>query len=348
VNAVSWAEHLIEAADPQLGGHAGHAELGEVLRSLHAWQIARWPRLADAMAALDEVHTRELTVGGRKVVVQWNPGRRASTTARVDSEGLRERACFLCVHNLPVEQKGIAVGPDLVVLANPAPILPLHYTIVHRRHAEQALLPVLHSAISLAGAVGGCLTVLYNGPKCGASAPDHLHLQAVAVGEMPDEREFIFRLPGREPRAARTLVRRPDLLARCNRASFRTLLVLAGTAAAVERGLRIAVGVLEELHDTGEEPPMNLLIHAEGELVRALLYARGAHRPACYYAAEAEQCLVSPGAIDMAGLVITVRREDFERIDAELIESIYRETSLDAVQADRLEQLLEERLREGT
>jgi hypothetical protein len=345
VSAVSWTGHVIDPADLQLDGHT---ELGEVLRSLHAWQIAQWPRLADAMMALREAQTRELIVGGRQVVLQWNPGRRTSTTARVDDEALRQRACFLCADNLPAEQRGIGFGADLVVLANPAPILPLHFTIVHRRHAEQALLPLLGSAISLARAVGRHLTVFYNGPKCGASAPDHLHLQALAAGKMPDEWGCISQLPGREPLTrSRMLVRRSDLLAWCNRASFRTLLVFAGTAATVEQGLRTAIGVLQELHGNGEEAPMNVLIHADGERVWALLYARGAHRPACYFAVGAEKYLVSPGAIDMAGLVVTVRREDFERIDVELMENIYRETSLDAVRAEQLEQLLEERLGEG-
>jgi hypothetical protein len=144
------------------------------------------------------------------------------------------------------------------------------------------------------------------------------------------------------------LVRRPDLLAWSDRASFRTVLVFVGTDDAVDRGLRTALDVLEELHDPGEEPPINLLIHSADGLARVLLYARGAHRPACYFAPGREQCLVSPGSVDMAGLLITVRREDFERIDVELIERIYRETSLDAVRADRLEQLLQERVGQAT
>jgi len=341
--SAAWADRLITV--DQLIADASDG-VGEAARALHHRQIQDWPRLAEASTALDAVRIRELKVGERNVLLQWNPGRRASTTARVDTESRRRRPCFLCDHNLPPEQKGVAFGANLILMANPAPILPLHYTVVHRRHIPQALAPVLADAIRLSLACAGVMTVFYNGPRCGASAPDHLHLQAAASGRMPDERELTCRLAGRgRAPVGRVLVQRPGLGAWCNRESSRTVLIFSGSVDNVEKGLRAAVDTLVELDDRGEEPPLNLLLWAEGTLVTAMLYARGAHRPSCYFAEGADRCLVSPGAIDMAGLVITVRREDFQRLDESLIGQIYRETSLDPGLANELEKRLCQRLK---
>ncbi len=190
----AWADRLVTI--DQLVG-TGRAGVGEAARALHRRQVEQWPRLADASAALAAARTRELRVGERTLRLQWNPGRRVSTTARVDATSVGRRPCFLCEHNLPPEQQGVALGNELIMLANPAPILPLHFTVVHTRHVPQALSPVLADAIRLAVACAGVMTVSYNGPRCGASAPDHLHLQTVASGRLPDEVELTRRLAGR-------------------------------------------------------------------------------------------------------------------------------------------------------
>jgi len=318
---------------------------GEALRRFHAWQAACWPRLAEALVGLRAIETREIEMGDRPVSLQWNPGRVTSTTANVDKRAVEARPCFLCPGSLPPEEKGVAFGEDLIFLANPAPIVPLHLVVAHRGHVPQRIGPALRPVIEAAQAAQGVLTVFYNGPRCGASAPDHLHLQAVETGSCPDERIVTCRLAGcgREP-VGRVLVKRPGLHIWSNRGAARTMVVMRGLADAVERGLRVAIDGLAELNGGGEEPPLNLLVSAEGVLVTALLYPRGAHRPACYFADGADQCLVSPGALDMAGLVITVRRQDYERIGPEWMEQIYRETAIEPALADRLERLLEQRL----
>ena len=318
---------------------------GVALRRFHAWQAQGWPRLGQALTELDGIETRELPMGDRPVQLQWNPGRVTSTTARVDKRGVEARPCFLCPDSLPPEEQGVAFGRDLVFLANPAPIVPLHLVIAHRDHRPQAIDGALQLAIEAARAAEGVLTVFYNGPRCGASAPDHLHLQAVESGSCPDERIVTCRLAGcgREP-VGRELVKRSGLQVWSNRGSARTLVVMRGLAESVERGLRLAIDGLALLNEGAQEPPLNLLLSAEGLLVTALLYPRGAHRPACYFAEGEQRCLVSPGALDMAGLVITVRRRDYERIDPQMMERIYQETSIDGARADQLERLLEQRL----
>jgi len=320
-------------------------DMGVALRAFHAWQAQAWPRLGEALDGLGAVRTREVPLGGRPVTVQWNPGRRASTTAKVDDASLRARRCFLCPDNLPAEEVGIPWGDDLVVLANPAPIGPLHLVLAHREHAPQRLDEVLPRAIAFARATSGHLTVLYNGPTCGASAPDHLHLQAIEAGFTVDERIVTCRLAGcgREP-VGRCLVARSGLYAWFNLESARSLFVFRGTAEHVERGIRTALDVMDEQCPGEVEPPVNLLLSAEGILVTAWLYPRGAHRPACYSAEGDEKILISPGALDMAGTIITIREEDFQRVDRQILETIFAETSLAAVPAEAIAHELERRL----
>jgi len=330
-----WSDH--QAPDRFAAG-----PLGPQVRAFHRWQAGCWPRLADALDALDRVETREIALGSRRVTLQWNPGRVASTTARVDEASLRARPCFLCPANLPPEEVGLPVGDELVLLANPAPILPLHLVAAHRRHTPQRLAPVLDDAIDLAAATADHLTVFYNGPTCGASAPDHIHLQAVEAGWLPDERW----LDG-GGRGERRLGGDGELEVRSERGSSRVLTILRGTRAGVGRGLRAALAALDDAVGGDEEPPVNLLLTGRGEELVALLYPRGAHRPRCYDAPEPDTCLISPGALDMAGLVITVRRRDHEAVDAARLAEIFGETSLAPAAAETYERTLERRLADG-
>ncbi len=344
----AWAPHLAAADDRREMGDGPRRALGEVVPGFVSWQARRWPRLARALDDLEAVRTRDVRVGGRTVTLQWNPGRAASTTARVEAGAVAARPCFLCPRNLPPEERGLAHGDDLVLLANPAPVAPLHLVASHRDHVPQALEPVLRPALELARATAGVLTVFYNGPRCGASAPDHLHLQALSAGSTPDERSVTCRLAGcgREP-VGRELVRRPGLHGWLDDGSSRCLVVLQGLLDPVDAALRDVLEELGRLDDGTSEPPLNLLLSAEGVLLTALLYPRGAHRPACYHAEGAARRLISPGAVDMAGLVIAVRREDFEALGAADLARIFEETALDRERTAALERALRARWSDG-
>jgi len=315
------------------------------LRAFHAWQTERWPRLRDSLRALDDVETRVLSLGSRRVTLQWNPGRVASTTAKVDAASLRARPCFLCPGNLPPEEFGLAAGEDLVLLANPAPIVPLHLVAAHRSHRTQALAPVLDAAVALAAATAGHLMVFYNGPRCGASAPDHIHLQAVESGWTPDE---ALAGPGIARQAGgRVLFDGGEVEVLALRGSSRVLTVIRGSARGVAAAVGRAMEALGAVTEPADEPTANLLLTGDSGAVTALLYPRGAHRPACYTAEGPEQRLISPGALDMAGLVITVREQDYRGVDEETLAGIFEETSLDEGRADRYEDELERRLHHG-
>ncbi|MBW2254096.1 MAG: DUF4922 domain-containing protein [Deltaproteobacteria bacterium] len=325
---MSWAERIASGAPPGLAG-------------FHAWQVERWPRLREAIEGLPEVRTRTIDLPDRPATVQFNPGRTASSTASVDASSVAARPCFLCPENLPAEEQGLAFGADLVVLANPAPIGPLHFVVAQRAHRPQALQPVLDDAVALAVAFPE-VAVFYNGPRCGASAPDHIHLQAIGRGVMPDEERFSEAL--RRNRDPAPPLARSGTLRTWYDQRLRTTLYLAGPPASVAAGVRDAVAALAEVTETDEEPMLNLVLASVGDRLGALLYPRGAHRPACYFAPDPERCLVSPGAVDMAGGVIAVREIDFGRLDAGRLTTIFAETSLSPAAARRWEGALARRL----
>jgi hypothetical protein len=231
------------------------------------------------------------------------------------------RPCFLCPANHPAEERGLPFGPDLVVLPNPAPILARHVVVAHREHRPQDLGEGLGGLLDFALAAGPDTTALYNGPRSGASAPDHLHLQGVASNVLPEEQYARAALSeGRIPGA---LVAQTDgFLAWSAVGAGREILGLYGHRDRVEAAVRTAVA---ELSTGSDEPQLNVIATVHGTELLVLLFPRGAHRPACFFSGE---LLLSPGVIDMAGFLVTVREQDFERLDTATIEGIFREVTL--------------------
>ncbi len=165
--------------------------LADLAAGLLERQKKNWPGLAEGYAALEAVRVREIRGDGWGVNVQFNPRRIVSSGANLDPESLRRRPCFLCPENLPPEQQAILYRDDYLILCNPAPIFPAHLTIAHVRHLPQSLPDNLEIFLRLAADFGPRTTVFYNGPRCGASAPDHLHFQAAPAGLLPVEEEIL-------------------------------------------------------------------------------------------------------------------------------------------------------------
>ena len=145
--------------------------------------------LADAYESLDSVKVREIHCDGFSTLLQFNPKRIVSTSANVDDKSVRERKCFLCLENLPEEQKGVLYRDEFLILCNPAPIFPRHFTISTVRHTPQEIGKFIGTLLSLAKELSPEFTVFYNGPRCGASAPDHMHFQASPSWSIPVERD---------------------------------------------------------------------------------------------------------------------------------------------------------------
>jgi hypothetical protein len=165
--------------------------LSQIYLLLFKQQEHAWPRLQEGVAALQKVEIRNIQCSGYDVQLQYNPKRIQSTGAKVDAKSIQERKCFLCLANLPLEQQGILYKNDFLLLCNPAPIFHHHGTIIHIHHIPQAIEDQIEVVLSLAKDLAPSFTIFYNGPKCGASAPDHLHFQASPAGKIPIELESL-------------------------------------------------------------------------------------------------------------------------------------------------------------
>lgn len=287
-------------------GRPSMALLDEMIRE----QLKAWSLAASNYRALGATERRPVSIGAMRGALQSNPARIVSTAAKVDKDSLAKRPCFLCAANRPKEQFALPFGDEWEILVNPFPILPFHFTVASRDHSPQLNPPL--AMIELAECLPGAC-VFFNGAGAGASAPDHAHMQIVLAEELP-----LLRYledggdPSRLPYRVDYDVIRPD---QAGMAAMRKFSLSANADAAFE----------------GQQAGMvnaYAWIDADG-LLRLLTVPRKAHRPECFYATdESERMLVSPGAIDMAGLIILPRKEDFNRMTEPQVMDIYRQTGI--------------------
>ncbi len=309
-------------------------------------QLSQWPETSQRYRDLTDVQTKELRVGPLTFAAQYNPARIRSTGANITKQALAERPCFLCKENRPKEQLGLPLSPSSWrgnvtpnpsatkaspswgrlegALVNPFPILPMHFTLPTEKHQPQRIKPLFGQMMELLQKYPE-LTVFYNGPRCGASAPDHAHLQAGTTGVLPLQKEW--------PRLSENLkpVSKSDedaLLALIEDYPCTALVIRTKDVKGAEQ-------LFAQLYDSlpimeGEEEPMlNVISWRDNEDYLTVVFPRKKHRPDCYYAEGDAQLLVSPGALDMAGLMITPRKEDFLKLDADKAVAILQECSLD-------------------
>lgn len=283
-------------------------------------QMATWPETGARYADLARVEVRDFGA----VSAQYNPARMVSTGAKVDKKTLAQRPCFLCKDHRPEIQQEWAFDEDFDVLVNPFPILPTHFTIAARRHRPQTILDTYATLYELADRFEGTL-FFYNGPKCGASAPDHLHFQGGDGSVVPLCRDW---------RGWRERLREVARLDADNRLCtiedypFPTLVLISNDKTLAQTLFRRAYAALP-CHPDDTEPMLNVLAWRQEDSVVTILLPREKHRPACYTAScEADRMLISPGALDMAGLVITPRKEDFDRLTPSLLVKTVGEVAL--------------------
>ena len=298
------------------------AELSEeAVEALFGQQLAEWETARTNYAKLSRVEERKLTVNGSTIIVQYNPERLRSSAAKVDRASIEHRQCFLCKPNRPAEQQWIEWG-DYEIIVNPYPIFPKHFTIPTRTHTAQRIISRFRDMMTLALLMKG-YTVFYNGPECGASAPDHCHFQAGVQGFMPIEAEL--------QHARLTELAREDTrgtLSEVNQGG-RHCYVIEYTE--VDAGCRLFEQLYASLpmSEGQAEPMMNVLCMKESERrCITVVIPRRKHRPACYYAEGVQRLLVSPASVDLGGVVIASRKEDFERITAEDIAAIFSEVCI--------------------
>ena len=289
-------------------------------------QLNQWKDVAKRFEELKGVQTCE--VGS--ALAQFNPARLVSTGAKIDKATLAKRPCFLCEKNRPKEQIVLPFGNDFDILVNPFPILPVHLTIPSRHHQQQAIAENYVQIHRLLRAYPQ-LMVFYNGPKCGASAPDHLHFQAGTSGILPLQRDW--------QRLYETSV--PLLKLNDAEGIYEIKDYICPVLAIVSHTEKHDVELFSRLYEAlplkedETEPMMNIVAWRNGDAFISVVFPREKHRPDCYSADGEAQCLVSPGSLDMAGLLILPRQSDFEGMTSERAKAVLREVSLsDEVMAE--------------
>ena len=279
-------------------------------------QLESWPMAAGNFDALKGVEVKELDVDGMSVKVQFNPARAVSSGAKVDAASIKARKCFLCGANRPAEQTEIEWGKYLILI-NPFPIFPLHLTIPDAAHTDQLIEGRIADMIELAMQLEG-YTVFYNGPRCGASAPDHLHFQAGNSDFLTLGTALRNATMDKVAEDGKSMLYAVDAL---------PIKVFVIDAFSPEEGARLFDRLYKAMpvKEGESEPMLNLLAWAEGPAVRLVVIPRKRHRPSFYGTEGDDTMMISPASVDLGGVFITPRRGDFDRFDAETVKKIYKE-----------------------
>jgi ATP adenylyltransferase/5',5'''-P-1,P-4-tetraphosphate phosphorylase II len=297
--------------------------------STHAHQLLveqrdEWPMLRKDYASLPSVQTRSVRFDGFEITLQYNPARLISSAAKVDAKSIRDRRCFLCEDNLPREQRGVKFNGAYVILCNPFPIFPEHFTIPHKEHKRQEITGSMDVMLGLAKELSTRYTVFYNGPKCGASAPDHLHFQAGNKGYMPLDREYDF-VKLREPILSST----QSLRVYAIQNYLRRFVSLESTNSDVLcRAFDIVHSSLQKITSSAEEPLLNILASFDAGVWRMIIFPRAKHRPDFYFAEGDAKILLSPATVEMGGVCALPVKKDYERMTKEHLIQAYDEVTL--------------------
>lgn len=305
-----------------------NGSITQQVRELISYHRRNWELVRTNYAALDRVQSRKLMVNGYEVELQFNPERIRSSAAKIDKASLAARPCFLCEANRPGNQQWIDFGDEYQIIVNPYPIFPEHLTIPIRAHQEQCIWGRYADMLALAEALDEFI-VFYNGPKCGASAPDHMHFQAGSKGFLPLEVNWL--------QAAKEEVK---VKGQAVLYALRDFLQPAFVIVSEKREDAVALfDHLYELMDCkmGEyEPMMNVLSWKEDGKWITCIYPRKNLHPSCYYAEGDANILISPATVEMAGVFVTPLEKDFRKVTADDLRQILRETCLPEKEMDLL------------
>lgn len=307
-------------------------------------EVSHWQEAAERYEALATASHNSLQCGEVCLTAQWNPARMQSTGAKVDSESIGQRTCFLCEVNRPLEQTEVPVMGQYHLLVNPFPILPQHFTIVHHTHRPQLIKEAYIDMMRMTQQLGNML-LFYNGPRSGASAPDHLHMQAVPRGIVPLERDwnemYRFRRSRLYPITENEYVEALRLEPLADSLGVYTLkeylcpgYVIVSKTPDANNHLFQKLYKAMKTEEGDDEPRMNILSWMQTSTVDnevyiiSIIIPRTKHRPDMYFSEGSDKLMVSPGALDMAGLIVTPREEDFRKLTPQLAETILRECGI--------------------
>lgn len=292
-------------------------------RQLKVWELAQ-----NNFEALGRVESKDIDFGGFTIRVQFNPARIQSSAAKVDAKSIQERKCFLCPQNLPPQQEGVAFGEEYQVLVNPFPIFPEHFTIPAHAHTDQLILDRYGDMLDLAKSMDNYV-IFYNGPKCGASAPDHAHFQAGNKGFMPIEKDIVNIDLKLVYENAGIVVSKIDSYLRNG-----FLIEAIDKQQSIKFFKKIYAAL--EIKEGEKEPMLNIVAwyNKQEQAWFTVVFPRVQHRPSCYFEEGDANILISPASVDLGGVFITPLEKDFQKITKADIEQILSEVCISRDQLD--------------
>ncbi|MCK5775434.1 MAG: DUF4922 domain-containing protein [Bacteroidales bacterium] len=295
----------------------------EKASKLYKDQLKDWSLFADNREGLDNAQLRTFNFDGFDINVQFNPKRITSSAAKVDPKTIKERKCFLCSANRPDVQEEVMWGDNYEILVNPFPIFKEHFTISNVAHTDQQVETEFVNFISLSKDLDNTV-MFYNAPKCGASAPDHLHFQAGNLEFLPIEKDWalIKEKYGKEIKGHNGV----EVTAVDD--TLRKFIVLEGESAEAMNATFQKIHQFGKELENGEAPMLNLLSYYVDGKHRVFVFIRGLHRPWQFTAEGDDNILLSPASVDMGGTMITPLEKDYEKITKEDIADIFKQISV--------------------
>jgi ATP adenylyltransferase/5',5'''-P-1,P-4-tetraphosphate phosphorylase II len=314
-----WGPKLIPPA-------ASGLPLTRQVEDLIKQQRSTWDLFRRGEDSLSEITVKKFSSDNREMIVQANPGRSFSTNAKVDPKSVAKRPCFLCPGSLPPSERGVAFG-RYIILPNPFPILRGHLTIASHDHEVQRIEGRIADFLFLTKELGPDRFVLYNGPRCGASAPDHMHFQACNSAGVP--------LFGQLPRFSGDSQVLPLTIWERN-----LIACEFKDGAEAETTIHTVVDSLKKITGDPQEPMLNIIALYRNNRYIVTVFPRAKHRSSCYFAEPSQRLSISPAAVEMAGIIVVAEAVHFDRVDEETVRDIYREVTLGTDQFSRLMELV--------
>lgn len=284
-------------------------------------QTENWQLAKNGYSSLKLVEKKIFEFDDFIIEAHYNPGRIVSSSAKVDEKSIKERPCFLCIDNLPEDQKAVKIDDKYILLVNPFPIFDKHFTIPHVQHIPQTIKENFKSLLTISEKLNKDFSIFYNGPKCGASAPDHLHFQAGNFGFMRIDNEFYS-----------ILNKYGKLINDSNEYTTTAVTNYLRNFISIESNeikpltnefMRIYDILSEGLND---EPMLNIIC-TYNNFWKVIIFPRKKHRPTYFFEEGENKILISPAAVDMGGVLIFPREEDFNKIDQETVIDIYSQVT---------------------
>ena len=313
--------------DQQVNDLIEQNNFGDAAKRLLERQKETWLTLSSGYNSLKFIKTKRIQFNGFTFIVQFNPGRYNSSSAMVDEKSISDRQCFLCIVNLPSEQEGIILK-DYILLANPFPIFPEHFTISNIKHKNQLINNSFEDLLLFSKILSKYYTVFYNGPQCGASAPDHLHFQAGNKNAMPLDYEYDLIIN----KYGEILSDKNDCKVYGIYDGLRKIISIEGRDE--NKLINIFNSFYQEYASQSNlvEPMMNIhCFYEEKKGWRVHIMLRTKHRPNEFYKKGKKRILFSPAACDFGGLCITPLEKDFNRLDKGLLNNIFNEITISEI-----------------